>query len=232
MSVESEKKAAAEAALKFIKSGQRVGLGTGTTANYFIAALAAKVKQEKWDIQCVATSNATQELGIKLGLKMSSLEELPFLDLTVDGADEFDAGFRLIKGGGGAMHREKIVAASSQWMVVIADHSKQVKTLGKFPLPVEVSKMGVKATAWKIERAFKHLNLQGKMILRLQNGAPFVTEAGNYIVDCHLGAIPDAEKLDGYLNNTPGVIESGIFIGICGIILMGTEKGVTEFVKK
>jgi ribose 5-phosphate isomerase A len=232
MSVESQKKAAAEEALKFIKSGQRVGLGTGTTANYFIAALAAKVKKEKWDIHCVATSNATEELGRKLGLQMSTIEELPFLDLTVDGADEFDANFRLIKGAGGALHREKIVAASSKWMVVIADQSKQVKTLGKFPLPVEVSKMGVKATAWKIERAFKHLNLQGKMILRLQAGAPFVTEGGNYIIDCHLGSIPDPEKLDGFLNNTPGVIESGIFVGICGIVLMGTEKGVTEFVKK
>jgi ribose 5-phosphate isomerase A len=126
------------------------------------------------------------------------------------------------------MHREKLVASSSKWMVVIADQSKQVKTLGKFPLPVEVSRFGVKATAWKMERAFAHLKLEGKMTLRVRDGKPFVTESGNAIIDCALGAIPEPEKLDGILNNTPGVIETGLFIGICGIIYVAGPKGVVE----
>ncbi len=224
MSVEEQKKAAAEEAVKHIGPGMKVGLGTGSTANYFIEALA----NSKLDVLCVPTSRATRELAEKLGLKLSTLEENPYLDITVDGADEFDSKFRLIKGGGGAMHREKLVASSSRWMVVIADQSKQVKTLGKFPLPVEVSKFGVKATEWKLERAFAHLKLQAKMVLRVRDGKPFVTESGNVIIDCALGSIPDPEKLDGILNNTPGVIETGLFIGICGVIYVAGPKGVTE----
>jgi ribose 5-phosphate isomerase A len=224
MSAETQKKAAAEEAVKRISSGMKVGLGTGSTANYFIEALA----KSKLDVTCVPTSHASRELAEKLGLKMSNLEETPYLDITVDGADEFDSEFRLIKGGGGAMHREKLVASSSKWMVVIADQSKQVKTLGKFPLPVEVSRFGVKATAWKMERAFAHLKLEGKMTLRVRDGKPFVTESGNAIIDCALGAIPEPEKLDGVLNNTPGVIETGLFIGICGIIYVAGPKGVKE----
>jgi ribose 5-phosphate isomerase A len=224
MSAETQKKAAAEEAVKRISTGMKVGLGTGSTANYFIEALA----KSKLDVTCVPTSKASRELAEKLGLKMSNLEETPYLDITVDGADEFDSEFRLIKGGGGAMHREKLVASSSKWMVVIADQSKQVKTLGKFPLPVEVSRFGVKATAWKMERAFAHLKLEGKMTLRVRDGKPFVTESGNAIIDCALGAIPEPEKLDGILNNTPGVIETGLFIGICGIIYVAGPKGVVE----
>jgi ribose 5-phosphate isomerase A len=224
MSVETQKKTAAEEAVKHIGPGMKVGLGTGSTANYFIEALA----KSKLDVICVPTSQASRQLAEKLGLKMSNLEETPYLDITVDGADEFDSEFRLIKGGGGAMHREKLVASSSKWMVVIADQSKQVKTLGKFPLPVEVSRFGVKATAWKMERAFAHLKLEGKMTLRVRDGKPFVTESGNAIIDCALGAIPEPEKLDGVLNNTPGVIETGLFIGICGIIYVAGPKGVKE----
>lgn len=224
MSIEDQKKAAAEEAVKHINPGMKVGLGTGSTANYFIDALA----KSTLNVICVPTSIATRERAEKLGLKISNLEETPYLDITVDGADEFDSEFRLIKGGGGAMHREKLVASSSRWMVVIADQSKQVKVLGKFPLPVEVSRYGVKATAWKMERAFAHLNLKGQMTIRVRDGKPFVTESGNAIIDCALGAIPEPEKLDGVLNNTPGVIETGLFIGICGIIYVAGPKGVTE----
>jgi ribose 5-phosphate isomerase A len=224
MSVEDQKKAAAEEAVKHISPGMKIGLGTGSTANYFIEALAAS----KLDVTCIPTSVASRALAEKLGLKMSNLEENAYIDITVDGADEFDSEFRLIKGGGGAMHREKLVASSSRWMVVIADQSKQVKTLGKFPLPVEVSKFGVKATAWKMERAFAHLKLEGKMTLRVRDGKPFVTESGNAIIDCALGAIPEPEKLDGLLNNTPGVIETGLFIGICGVIYVAGPKGIKE----
>jgi ribose 5-phosphate isomerase A len=224
MSVEDQKKAAAEEAVKHIGPGMKVGLGTGSTANYFIEALA----KSKLDVTCIPTSAASRALAEKLGLKMSNLEENAYIDITVDGADEFDSEFRLIKGGGGAMHREKLVAASSRWMVVIADQSKQVKTLGKFPLPVEVSKFGVKATAWKLDRVFAHFKLERKMTLRLRDGKPFVTESGNAIIDCALGSIPDPDKLDGALNNTPGVIETGLFIGICGVIYVAGPKGVKE----
>lgn len=224
MSVEDQKKAAAEEAVKHISNKMIVGLGTGSTANYFIDALAAS----KLDVLCIPTSIATRARAEKLGLKMSNLEENAYIDITVDGADEFDSEFRLIKGGGGAMHREKLVASSSRFMVVIADQSKQVKMLGKFPLPVEVSKFGVKATAWKMERAFEHLKLERKMTLRLQDGKPFLTESGNAIIDCALGSIPEPEQLDGFLNNIPGVIETGLFIGICGVIYVAGPKGVKE----
>jgi ribose 5-phosphate isomerase A len=125
--------------------------------------------------------------------------------------------------------REKIVASSSRFMVVIADESKRVKKLGKFPLPVEVVVFGIKATIWKIERAFKFLKLDVKMVLRVKDGNPFVTENGNFILDCAIGEIPDPARLEGLLKSIPGVVETGLFIGICGIVLMGTPKGVTEF---
>jgi ribose 5-phosphate isomerase A len=227
MSIEDQKKAAAQEAAKHIGEGANVGLGTGSTANYFIEALARRVKAGL-NVTCVPTSVASRNLAEKLGLKLSNLEETPYIDITVDGADEFDSEFRLIKGGGGAMHREKLVASSSRFMVVIADQSKQVKILGKFPLPVEVSRFGVKATAWKMERAFEHLGLKGQMTLRIRDGKPFITESGNAIIDCALGAIPEPEKLDGILNNTPGVIETGLFIGICGVVYVAGPKGVTE----
>lgn len=228
---DKQKKAAALAAFEYIKPGMKLGLGTGSTANFFIQELARRVK-DGLDVQCVPTSRKTFQLAKSLGIDVVNFETVPYLDVTVDGADEFDAQFRLIKGGGGALLSEKIVASSSRYMVVIADQSKQVKQLGKFPLPVEVVPFGVKATAWKIERALKHLKIEGKMVLRNENKKPFATDAGHYIIDLALGAIPEPEKLDGYLNNTPGVVDTGLFIGICGIVLMGTDKGVEKFERK
>lgn len=222
------KKAAAIEALKFVKPGMNIGLGTGSTATHFIEALAAKVK-EGLNVQGVPTSRATKTLAEGLGIPLTTLEEHSHLDLTVDGTDEFDSEFRLIKGGGGALLREKIVASSSRYMVVIADESKQVKKLGKFPLPVEVIPFGADSTAWKMERAFKFLKLDAKMVLRMKDGNPFVTDNGNCIIDCALGEIPEPERLDNLLNSIPGVVDTGLFIGICGIVLMGTPKGVTEF---
>jgi ribose 5-phosphate isomerase A len=227
MSIEAYKKAAAEAAVVHIQSGMKVGLGTGSTANYFIEALARRAK-EGLDVVCLPTSIASRTLAEKLGLKMSNLEENAYVDVTVDGTDEFDSEFRLIKGGGGAMHREKLVASSSRFMVVICDESKRVDVLGKFPLPVEVSKFGVKATAWKLQRAFTHLQLDATMTLRVRDGKPFVTEMGNAIIDCALGAILEPEKLDGLLKTIPGVIETGLFIGICGVIYVAGPNGVQE----
>jgi ribose 5-phosphate isomerase A len=223
------KKAAALEAMKYVKTGMNIGLGTGSTANYFIEALGAAVKKGGLDVRCVPTSKATAELAKKLGLAMTTLEVHPFLDLTVDGADEFDGEFRLIKGGGGALLVEKIVASSSRLMVVIADESKQVKTLGKFPLPVECVPFGLRATSWKMERVFKFLKLDVKMNLRVNGKQPFVTDGQNVIIDCALGAIPEPERLDTLLNSVPGVVDTGIFCGICGTVLMGTPKGVKEF---
>ncbi len=222
------KKAAAIEALRFVKPGMNIGLGTGSTANHFIEALGGKVK-EGLDIKGVATSRASKDLAEKHGIPLTTLDAQPHLDLTVDGTDEFDTEFRLIKGGGGALLFEKIVASSSRYMVVIADESKKVKKLGSFPLPVEVMRFGTKATAWKMERAFKLLKLDAKMVLRVKDGKPFVTDGGHYIIDCTIGEIPEPERLDTLMKSIPGVVETGLFIGICGIVLMGTPKGVTEF---
>lgn len=234
MNADDQKKAAAEHALKIVENGRKIGLGTGSTANYFIEAAAAKVKREKLNVEFVPTSAQTYALAQKLGLNLKTLDEVPFLDFTVDGADEVDSSFRMIKGGGGALLREKIVASSSKFVICICDASKKVSTLGQYPLPIEVSRWGVNATAWKIERALMHLGYEKpRMRIRANaDGKPFITESGNPIIDLDLKAIPDPEKLDGYLNNTPGVVETGLFIGICGILMIGTDKGVVETTRK
>ena len=230
MTADEQKKAAAIAALEYVKAGNKVGLGTGSTANHFITALAEKARGG-FDVECVATSRASFQLASSLGLRMTTLEKQAHLDVTVDGADEFDGNFQLIKGGGGALLVEKIVATSSRYMVVIADQSKKVNALGKFPLPVEVVPFGVNATAWKIERALKLCDLKGKMQLRLKDGKPFVTDSGNAIIDVTIGHIPEPRRLDNLVKSIPGVVDHGLFIDICGIILMGTDDGVQTFRK-
>lgn len=230
MTADEQKKAAAIAALEYVKPGNRVGLGTGSTANHFIEALAEKVKAGL-QVECVASSRASFQLAQGLGLTMTTLEQQPHLDVTVDGADEFDGNFQLIKGGGGALLVEKIVATSSRYMVVIADQSKKVDALGKFPLAVEVVPFGVNATAWKIDRALKLCNLKGKMQLRLKDGKPFVTDSGNAIIDVTIGFIPEPRRLGDMLKSIPGVVDHGLFIDICGIVLMGSDDGVKTFRK-
>ena len=230
MTADEQKKAAAIAALEYVKAGNKVGLGTGSTANHFITALAEKVRGG-FDVECVATSRASFQLASSLGLRMTTLEKQAHLDVTVDGADEFDGNYQLIKGGGGALLVEKIVATSSRYMVVIADQSKKVNALGKFPLPVEVVPFGVNATAWKIERALKLCDLKGKMQLRLKDGKPFVTDSGNAIIDVTIGHIPEPRRLDNLIKSIPGVVDHGLFIDICGIIMMGTDDGVQTFRK-
>ncbi|MEO6608527.1 MAG: ribose-5-phosphate isomerase RpiA [Aestuariivirga sp.] len=233
MSADTQKKAAAEFALKVVTDGAKIGLGTGSTANYFIEAVAEKVKREKLKVEFVPSSAQSYALAQKLGLNLRNLEDIPFLDFTIDGCDEFDSSFRLIKGGGGALHREKLVASSSRFVLAICDASKKVDTLGKFPLPVEISKFGVNATAWKIERILTQMGWE-KPKMRLRAGAdgkPFVTEMGNAIIDLDLQKIPQPERLDDALNGLPGVIETGLFIGICGVVIMGTDKGVVELTR-
>jgi ribose 5-phosphate isomerase A len=227
LTADEMKKAAALAVLPKITDGMKVGLGTGSTANHFIHALAEKVKGGL-RVECVPTSEATAKLAQSLGLKLTTLEDHPFLDITVDGADEIDGHFRLIKGGGGALLIEKIVASSSKFMVAIADESKLVKTVGRFPLPVEVLGFGVKATAWKIERVYKSLLMDVDMRLRTEDGKLFRTDSGNCIIDCSTAAMKEPDKLEYALNNLPGVVNNGLFIGICGIAYIARADGSVQ----
>ncbi len=233
MSADKQKKAAAEFALKVVDNDVKIGLGSGSTANYFIEAAAAKVKRDKLNTIFVATSAASTALAQKLGMNLKNIEDVPYLDFTVDGADEIDPQFRMIKGGGGALHREKIVASSSRFVVCICDESKKVETLGAYPLPIEVSRFGVNPTAWKIEGMLPQLGYTDvKMRLRANaDGKPFMTDGGNAIIDLQMGKITDPERLENVLNNMPGVIEVGLFIGLCGVVMLATDKGVQEITR-
>ena len=234
MTQDEQKKAAAEHAVQVVANDTRIGLGTGSTANFFIRAAAEKVKRENLNTVFVASSNASEALAKSLGLNVKTLEDVPLLDYTVDGADEIDPQFRMIKGGGGAQLREKIVASSSKFMVCIADASKMVDQLGAFPLPIEVSRFGINATAWKVERVLAKLGYTNvKMRIRAigDSEKPFITDSGNPILDLKLQKITDAERLDGELMMLPGVIETGLFIGICGVLMVGMDDGVKEIPK-
>jgi ribose 5-phosphate isomerase A len=227
MSQDALKVAAAERALMFVEPGMRLGLGTGSTTAKFVDALGRQVAAGL-DVLCVATSEATQAQAEKLGIRISSLDETPFLDLTVDGADEIDGELRLIKGGGGALLREKIVATASGRMIVIADGSKKVETLGAFPLPLEVVSFGLTATRNMITALGADLGCEGEVRVRMQgNGKPFLTDGGNLILDCHFGRIDDPEELDEALKLIPGVIENGLFIGIADLAIIAAADGVT-----
>lgn len=226
MSQDALKVAAAERALAFVEPGMRLGLGTGSTAAKFIDALGRKVAAGL-DVVCVATSGATQAQAEKLRIPMSTLDETPFLDLTVDGADEIDNELRLIKGGGGALLREKIVATASGRMIVIADESKLVPALGAFPLPVEVVQFGLTATRNMITALAADLGCEGDIRVRmLDGGKPFLTDSGNLILDCHFGPIDDPEELDEALKLVPGVVENGLFIGIADLAIIAGAEGI------
>ena len=217
------KRRVAERALDFVQDGMLLGLGTGTTATVFVDLLAERVRSGL-KVSCVASSERTRVQAERLAIDLTTLETSPELDLTIDGADEFDDDLRLIKGGGGALLREKIVAAASRSMVVIADASKHVERLGRFPLPVEVNIFGLAATRRLVARAAEGLGLDGPITLRsLASGEPFVTDGGHYILDCGFGAIPDPETLAFRLNEVPGVVEHGLFIGYAQAIV--TEAG-------
>ena len=190
---DQRKREAAERALELVKPGMKLGLGSGSTARHFVDLVGEKVKAGL-DIRCVATSEATEAQAKALGIPLGTLDDIPELDLTVDGADEVDPKLRLIKGGGGALLREKIVASASKRMVVIADSTKLVARLGAFPLPIEVVPFGLAATRRHIERAFAKLGLAGPIRLRGES-SPFVTDGGHYILDCSLGAIAEPEAL-------------------------------------
>jgi ribose 5-phosphate isomerase A len=221
---DSEKRAAAARAVSLVSSGMRLGLGTGSTAAFFVDLVAERARQGL-DVACVATSEATRLRAERQGLRVVTLDEMPRLDLTVDGADEIDGDLRLIKGGGGALLREKIVAHASARMVVIADRSKLVRELGAFPLPIEVVPFGLTATRMAIEAEASRLGLSGNIELRRDAaGDPFVTDGGHYILDAAFGAIADPVALSSRLGDTPGVVEHGLFIGLArGAIVAGGD---------
>jgi ribose 5-phosphate isomerase A len=221
---DEQKKAAAKAALHYVKPGMKLGLGTGSTANHFVDCIGDMVKAG-FEILCVPTSETTRKQAESLGVPLTTLDETPLLDLTVDGADELDGSLTLIKGGGGALLREKIVASSSAQMIVIADASKKVEKLGKFPLPIEVIPFGLKSTAYKIEKGSAWAGCKGPITLRVRDGKPFVTDNGNVILDCAFGEIPDAQKLASALSMIPGVVEHGLFIRMASLAILGTEAG-------
>ncbi|MFV0279176.1 MAG: ribose-5-phosphate isomerase RpiA [Rhodoblastus sp.] len=222
---EAKRQAAARAA-EFVTPGMRLGLGTGSTAAFFVDILGAMVR-DGLDVVGVPTSERTRAQAQGLGIRLSTLEETPELDLTIDGADEFDSALRLVKGGGGALLREKIVAAASARMVVIADASKQVATLGRFPLPVEVDRFGMESTRRHIARAIAACGLAGQPLLRRDaNGHAFVTDGGHCIFDCALGAIYDPETLAAKLVAIPGVVEHGLFIGLASAVIIAGSDGV------
>ncbi len=221
------KREVAARALDFVTSGMRLGLGTGTTARIFVDLLAERAKAGL-KVRCVPTSEATRLQAVELGLDVTTLDDMPELDLTIDGADEFDPDLTLIKGGGGALLREKIVAAASRSMIVIADRSKAVETLGRFPLPVEVNRFGLGATVRLVGEALARLDLSGPMaVRRTPDGAEFVTDGGHLILDCRLGAIADPQTLADRLVAVPGVVEHGLFINMARAVVTNGQNGAT-----
>jgi ribose 5-phosphate isomerase A len=221
---DGQKRTAAARAVELVSSGMRLGLGTGSTAAHFVDLLADRARSGL-EIICVPTSEATRARAESQGLTVTTLDEVPRLDLTIDGADEIDQELRLIKGGGGALLREKIVARASARMVVIADRSKLVTCLGAFPLPIEVVPFGLAATRIAIEAEASRLGLDGRIELRRDGaGEVFVTDGGHFILDAAFGAIPDPVALSSRLGDTPGIVEHGLFIGLArGAIIAGAD---------
>jgi ribose 5-phosphate isomerase A len=226
MNVESQKRAAAARAVEFVKPGMRLGLGTGSTARHFVELLGERVRGGL-DIVAVPTSQTTHDQAKGCGIPLTTLDEAPALDLTIDGADEIASDLSLIKGGGGALLREKIVAAASARMIVIADQSKWVEVLGRFPLPVEVAPFGVAATLRAMARTIADLGRLGPMTLRQgRDGHAFVTDGGHWIVDAALGRIDDPQALAHALSGIPGVMEHGLFIGLAQMAIVAGTDGV------
>jgi ribose 5-phosphate isomerase A len=225
-SADDLKRAAAAGALAYVEPGMRLGLGTGSTARHFVELLAERVRAGL-DVVGVPTSEATRADAERLGVPLATLEEMPELDLTVDGADEIAHDLAAIKGGGGALLREKIVAAASARMIVIADDSKWVATLGRFPLPVEVVPFGLAATRRSVEAAARETGCPGPATLRHDKaGHPFVTDGGHLILDVALGSIRDPAALAARLAAIPGVVEHGLFIGLVKMAIIAGPAGV------
>lgn len=227
--IDRAKYAAARRAVDLVEDGMKLGLGTGSTAAWMVRALAERARAENLRLTCVPTSARTADLGRELGLKIVGLDEAGWLDLTIDGTDEFDADLNLIKGGGGALLMEKIVATASDRMVVITDASKEVKTLGAFPLPVEVIPFGWQASRMLIEELLNAMDVMGtQAMLRMNGDRPYLTDEGNHILDLMLGRIGNPRQLSLALNQVPGVVENGLFIDVCDAVVIGYSDGRVE----
>lgn len=222
---------AARAALALVEDGMKLGIGTGSTADEFVRLLAEKIA-DGLSVVGVPTSEKTAALCRELSVPLTTLEETPQLDLTIDGADEVDNDLNLIKGGGGALLREKIVAFASREMVVIADSSKLVPVLGEFPLPVEVNPFGLNATRIALEAILNSISPQGKVELRMRDGKPFTTDGGHFILDTFFGRIPNPNEISENLLNVPGVVQHGLFLSIASQVFIAGNDGITHLTDK
>jgi ribose 5-phosphate isomerase A len=223
MAHDTEKEAAARGSLKYIHDGQIVGLGSGSTATMAIRFLGERV-HAGLKIRGIPSSIASRDLAIELGIPLTTFDEYQQIDVTIDGADEFDPALNLIKGGGGAMLREKIVASASKQLVIVTDSSKQVPALGRFPVPVEVIGFAEPLVAKKIS------DLGAKVVRRLDSsGKSYVTDEGHHILDCHFGQIADPATLSRQLSEMPGIVEHGLFVGMASVVLMAKSGDVVEF---
>ncbi len=223
MANDAEKEAAARASLKYVRDGQIVGLGSGSTATIAIRLLGERVRAGL-KIRGIPSSVASRDLAQQLGIPLITFEEAQVIDVTIDGADEFDPALNLIKGGGGAMLREKVVAFASKQLVIVTDSSKQVPVLGRFPVPVEVIGFAEPLIAKKIS------DLGAKVVRRMDSsGKPYVTDENHHILDCHFGQIPDPATVARTLSEMPGLVEHGLFVGMAGVVLMAKAGNVEEF---
>ena len=221
---------AAKEAMKLVKNGMKLGLGTGSTVNEFLLLLSQEIKNGL-SITGVVTSEETRNLSNKLNIPLSTLKKLKKLDLTIDGADEIDKNLSLIKGGGGALLREKIVAYNSSQLIIIADKSKIVEELGDFKLPVEVSSYEHEATSYRILDNLSNIGYEGSIVLRKKDNEVFITDGGNYIYDLSIGYISEPYLIEQLLNSIPGVFENGLFINLTNKVIIGDEES-TEIITK
>jgi ribose 5-phosphate isomerase A len=221
MANESEKQAAARASLRFVRDGHIVGLGSGSTASYAVQFLGERV-QAGLKITGIPSSNKTRDLATSLGIPLTTLDKTPQIDVNIDGADEFDPHLSLIKGGGGALLHEKIVASASRLFVVITDSSKQVTTLGKFPVPLEVISFAQSLVRRRVEA------LGASVTLRMSGNNPYLTDEGHHILDCHFGTISDVPALARKLSDMTGIVEHGLFVGMASVVLVGKGSEVIE----
>jgi len=227
--VDQAKNVAARRAIEFVEDGMRVGLGTGSTAAFMVRALGEMVREESMRLRTVATSDQTAALAREVGLEVLEMADIRWLDVTIDGTDEVDGSLNLIKGGGGALLREKIVATASDHMIIVADPSKSVTTLGAFPLPVEVVPFGWQTSASLIEELLSSLDVAArKVVLREADGDIVTTDQGNVILDLHLGRINVPGQLAMVINQVPGVVENGLFLDMCDTLIIGQSDGTVE----
>ena len=224
--IDKAKFVAAKRAVAFVENGMKVGLGTGSTAAWMVRCLGERVRNEGLKIIGVPTSTRTATLAQQCGIRVTSLDDAKWLDLTIDGADEFDQNLALIKGGGAALLQEKIVATASDQMIVIADAAKEVQQLGAFPLPIEIIPFGWQTTKALVEETLVALDVMNREVsLRMNGDRPLLTDESNYILDLHLKRIGNPRQMAMVLNQIPGVVENGLFIDICDIVVIGHGDG-------